>query len=100
MARKMAVRTEDKVDDKNVPEYRMPGRPPRSPRNKVGTPMRFLSTNGIAIRLQKGAEIHGVSLSNYLRLGVYRQMEADGLLDTEEARKDATWDDLRIAGLV
>ncbi len=99
MARQKVERKLDDVDDSVIPEYRMPGRPPRSPKNKVGTPVRALTTIRVSNAIDAVANDHAITRSNMLRLAIYRYLEARGLMD-EEMRKDATWDDLRLAGLV
>ncbi|NLG97057.1 MAG: hypothetical protein GX491_06815 [Chloroflexi bacterium] len=97
--RRRSARIVDDGSDKNKPVYRMPGRPPKSPKNLVRTPVRCLTTIGTRQAIEQGGEIHAVTISNYLRLALYRQLEADGLM-TPKLRKDATWDELRQAGLV
>ncbi len=99
MARQKVERKLDNVDDSKIPEYRMPGRPPRSPKNKVGTPIRALTTIRVSNAIDALANEHAVTRSNLLRLAIYRYLEAKGMMN-EEMRKDATWDDLRLEGLV
>ncbi len=86
-------------DEDGITVYKMPGRPPKSPKHLIRTSIRCLTTIGVKKAIEKGEEIHGIVTSNYLRLALYRMLEADGLL-TEDLRKDATWDELRNAGLV
>lgn len=74
--------------------YGMPGRPPRSPKNKVGTPVRCLVTIGVQQAIEEAAQVKGVNLSDFLRLCIFNQLENMELL-SPELRKDATWDTLR-----
>lgn len=74
--------------------YGMPGRPPRSPKNKVGTPVRCLVTIGVQKAIEDAAQAKGVNLSDFLRLCIFNQLDNMELLNPE-LRKDATWDTLR-----
>lgn len=80
--------------------YKPIGRPPRKPKDKVGQPVRCLVTPGIRALLDQLSEIHGVSISDVLRLALYRHLKAAGLLETKDVLNDATWDELKKAGLV
>lgn len=75
-------------------EYSVPGRPPKQLADKVGTSVRCLVTVGVRNALDVGAGIHGIIVSDYLRLALFNQMAHDGIL-TDELRKDATWEELR-----
>lgn len=74
--------------------YGMPGRPPRSPKNKVGTPVRCLVTIGVEQAIEDAARAKGINISDFLRLCIYKQLE-DMETMTTDLRKDATWDTLR-----
>ena len=74
--------------------YGMPGRPPRSPKNKVGTPVRCLVTIGVQQAIEEAARAKGINLSDFLRLCIYHQLDDMELL-SPDLRKDATWDTLR-----
>ena len=85
---------------KNVSSYKMPGRPPRKPANKVGISKRCLVTLGVNNAYAQGVEAHGLENdSDYMRLSIYNQLVKDGLM-TDALRKDATWDSLRSKGLI
>jgi len=74
--------------------YGMPGRPPRSPKNKVGIPVRCLVTIGVQQKIEEAAKAKGVNISDFLRLCIFNQLESMDQLSSE-LRKDATWDTLR-----
>lgn len=86
------------ADGKTI-RYGMPGRPPRSPKNKVGTPVRCLVTIGVQQAIEEAARAKGINLSDFLRLCIYHELNGMDLL-TPELRKDATWDTLRGFGQV
>jgi len=86
-------------EDENTPRYRNPGRPPRAIQHKVARPIRALVTLGVEKSVNQSAEAKGILLSDYLRLAIYRALEADGLM-TDELRLDATFDTLRKEGFV
>lgn len=81
-------------EDVKTVRYGMPGRPPRSPKNKVGTPVRCLVTIGVEAAIETAARAKGLNVSDFLRLAIYHQLEDMDLM-TPELRKDATWDTLR-----
>lgn len=74
--------------------YGMPGRPPRSPKNKVGTPVRCLVTIGVESAVEEAARAKGLNLSDFLRLAIFHQLEDMDMMNNE-LRRDATWDTLR-----
>jgi hypothetical protein len=74
--------------------YGMPGRPPRSPKNKVGTPVRCLVTIGVQEAIEDAAQVKGINISDFLRLCIFHQLETMEKMPPE-LRKDATWDTLR-----
>jgi hypothetical protein len=86
-------------EDEIVPRYRNPGRPPRALKHKVSHPIRALVTIGVENAVNKSAEDKGLLLSDYLRLALYRALQADSLM-TDELRLDATFDTLRKEGFV
>jgi len=81
-------------EDVKTVRYGMPGRPPRSPKNKVGIPVRCLVTIGVEAAIDEAARAKGLNVSDFLRLAIFHQLEDMDLLSTE-VRKDATWDTLR-----
>ena len=81
-------------------EYKSPGRKPKKPSNKVSIPIRCLTTQRIWALINKGAEKHELSLSNYLRLALYRILTSEGLMNEENELTDPTWDEIRLKGLV
>jgi hypothetical protein len=81
-------------EDIKTVRYGMPGRPPRSPKNKVGTPVRCLVTIGVEAAIETAARAKGLNVSDFLRLAIYHQLEDMDLM-TGDLRKDATWDTLR-----
>ncbi len=84
--------------------YRQPGRPPRSPKKKVGRPLRFLVTVGLEDRANKIAEEQQLLVSDLLRLALYRYLEDYYKRKGEELpadiRTDSTFDTLRGQGFV
>ncbi len=84
--------------------YRQPGRPPRSPKNKVGRPLRFLVTVGMESISNQIAEENGLLVSDLLRLALYRYLEdyykRKGEDLPEAVRTDSTFDTLRGQGFV
>jgi hypothetical protein len=82
------------TEDGKTIRYGMPGRPPRSPKNKVGTPVRCLVTIGVQQSIEEAARAKGINISDFLRLCIYNQLESMNLMNNE-LRKDATWDTLR-----
>lgn len=82
------------TEESKTVRHGMPGRPPRSPRNKVGIPVRCLVTIGVQQAVQQAAENSGVNMSDFLRLCIFRQLESMQLM-SPELQKDATWDTLR-----
>ena len=99
MARKPIARELPEYDQGDD-EYKSPGRKPKKPSNKVNIPIRCLSTQRIWALVNKGAEIHGLTLSNYLRLALYRILVAEDLMLEENELTDPTWDEIRLKGLV
>jgi hypothetical protein len=81
-------------EDVKTVRYGMPGRPPRSPKNKVGIPVRCLVTIGVEAAIDEAARAKGLNVSDFLRLAIFHQLEDMDILSTE-LRKDATWDTLR-----
>ena len=81
-------------EDVKTVRYGMPGRPPRSPKNKVGTPVRCLVTIGVEAAIEAAASAKGLNVSDFLRLAIFHQLEDMDLM-TGELRRDATWDTLR-----
>lgn len=81
-------------EDGKTTRYGMPGRPPRSPKNKVGTPVRCLVTIGVEQAIAEAAQAKGINISDFLRLCIYHELENMNLM-APELRKDATWDTLR-----
>ena len=81
-------------DEGKTIRYGMPGRPPRSPKNKVGTPVRCLVTVGVQQAIEEAARAKGVNLSDFLRLCIFNQLENMDMV-SPDLRKDATWDTLR-----
>ncbi|HEY9089034.1 MAG TPA: hypothetical protein VIO36_12755 [Anaerolineaceae bacterium] len=81
-------------EDIKTVRYGMPGRPPRSPKNKVGTPVRCLVTIGVEAAIETAARAKGLNVSDFLRLAIYHQLEDMDLM-SGDLRKDATWDTLR-----
>ena len=99
MAKKPVDRTLPEYDNEDATEsaaWSSPGRKPKKPSNRVSIPIRCLTTVGIWELVKKGAEIHGLSLSDYLRLALYRALVDDELLTEEKDLKDPTWDVLRL----
>lgn len=78
--------------------YKMPGRPARSPLNKMGISIRCMVTMGVNDAVVAGADASGVIVSDYLRLALYNQLRIDGLL--KDLTEDSTFDTLRGFGLV
>jgi hypothetical protein len=74
-----------------------PGRPNKNPLNKVGQSIRALTTIGIKNKALAGAKVHGIILSDYLRLALFNQLKADGLVEDID-REDDTFETLRQAG--
>ena len=87
------------VDDSKIPVYRMPGRPPKKPKNLLRFTIRCLVSHGVYEALAKAEQQSGLTRSNFLRKALYNQLRADGLL-TPELEKDATWDELRALGQI
>ena len=81
-------------EDVKTVRYGMPGRPPRSPKNKVGTPVRCLVTIGVEAAIDEAAHAKGLNVSDFLRLAIFHQLEDMDIMNNE-LRKDATWDTLR-----
>jgi len=82
------------------------GRPPKEPSKKVGTPVRALVTNPVALALAAAAEKHGIPqpnrgtvASDILRLYMYQGLDKDGLL-TDEMKEDPSWASLKERGLL
>jgi hypothetical protein len=101
----MATKLESRPEANQEPTYQIqvhaPGRPPKHPKDKINIPIRCLTTMRMARKIDQAAgAVRHTSLSNYLRLALYNQLKSDGLLVNEEDLKDATWNDLRLAGLV
>lgn len=82
------------IDD----NYRTPGRPPKKQKNKVQVPLRCLVTIGVQNSFTKGGAMHNLIDSDYLRLAIYNQLKADGLVD--DLQDDATFETLRALGFV
>jgi len=84
--------------------YRQPGRPPRSPKKKVGRPLRFLVTVGLEDQTTKIAEEQGMLVSDLLRLALYRYLEdyyrRKGEDLPQDIRTDTTFETLRGGGFV
>lgn len=101
----MATKLEPRSDAKKEVTYdyqlHAPGRPPKHPQDKINIPIRCLTTFRMARKINQAAgSLRHITLSNYLRLALYNQLKSDGLLVNEDDLKDATWNDLRLAGLV
>jgi hypothetical protein len=82
------------LDDSKTIRYGMPGRPPRSPKNKVGTPVRCLVTIGVEKVVEDAARAKGMNISDFLRLCIFHELDNMDMMQTD-LRKDATWDTLR-----
>ena len=83
----------------NKSGYKMPGRPPRNPNNKVGQSVRCMTTIGVKNALIDAGRKRGTNPSDTLRLAIYRLLEHEGLLSSD-LKKDTTWDELRKLGLI
>jgi hypothetical protein len=95
----MDIVSENRQKDTAGIGYRMPGRPPKAPKDKVGKSVRCLVTAGVQSALEVAGKELALNTSDYMRLAIYRQLESDGKL-SDEIKKDATWDSLRLAGLI
>ena len=80
-------------------DYKITGRPPKKPANKVGKSVRCLVTPGVRKAVEAGMQLHGIEISDYLRLALYRQLEKDGLLD-KALERDSTFELLKGIGQV
>lgn len=78
--------------------YRTPGRPPKKQKNKVQIPLRCLVTIGVQEAFVAGCDQHNLIDSDYLRLALYNQLRADGLVS--DLQEDATFEILRSLGFV
>ena len=99
MAKQPVDRTLPEYDNETGPEneaWSSPGRKPKKPSNRVSVPIRCLTTVGIWELVKQGSEKHGLALSDYLRLALYRTLVDDELLKEERDLKDPTWDVLRL----
>ena len=85
--------------DKAMDEYRLPGRPPKEPVDKVGVPIRCLTTQRVRNVVFERANELGISPSDMMRLSIYRYLDESGLI-TPELLEDATWDILKLEGFV
>lgn len=109
--KEMTEKSEEKPTPKRrgrAPKYEtsnpMPGRPPRSPKKKVGRPLRFLVTVGMEALTETVAKEEGLIVSDLLRLALYQYLEKwykdRGEELPEEIRVDTTFDTLRGQGFV
>lgn len=85
--------------------YKLAGRPAKSPRRKVGTPVRCLVTPPVAAAILESSDNHGIPRpkrgaipSDILRLAIYNLLDKEGLIQGLE--EDPSWESLRYAGLV
>lgn len=82
-------------------KYRPVGRTPLNPMRKLSIHIHALVTPPIAKLLEERiSAMHGdVSLSDLIRLALYRLIERDGAM-TAEVRDDPSWKSLEEKGLV
>ena len=84
--------------------YSRPGRPPRSPKRKVGRPIRYLVTIGVEKAVNEIAEKEMLLVSDVQRLALYRFMKEwykqQGLEFPTDLENDSTFDTLRGQGYI
>ena len=84
------------------PEFPSPiaGRPPKDALEKIGRPVRALVTLPVMDALRQDMRLHdGLTISEMLRLALYRELAHQGLI-TPALQRDPTWESLAQKGLV
>lgn len=69
------------------------GRPAKNPRNKLRSYLRFTCTDGFKKLVNELAEERGLNESDFVRLALYRFLDAEGKM-TERLRAEPTWETL------